>query len=523
MHTRLIATVFAFIIAGILSSCSMTEDRYVAPSQPEQNASGEWTVLFYGVGNTPADVTEEGQSRVLATLERMQGVHAVSAVNVLACVSSSLTNGQTRVYDLSALEIAADHGDDYTNWGALNMSASQTLADFITYGVSRYPANKYALILMGEGNGWRGALRDDLNGGSQLLTFSGLRQAVESMPVHLDLLAWFAPGMNTVEVAYECRTIADYMVASPWPLLHDVSRSPSVWLLDLMQNPQMSSERLGMMMVDGLFESVLQQSDSAHYALLQLLNLSSLVPEFDALAQALAPYTEDNTLELPSLWSAAWVAQTDDSQSVDVGRLTEGVLGEPVLAADPLVFGAAQQVIASLEELVIYHRSTVEDNRRGVAIYFPLRPDTTVLTEYAELPLSADHPGWVDLLRTTAENAPALTTVSGTARWTAHVVENLFVFLNTNQFGSPGITATQSVSIVEIITQDNVRFEGSLVIESDSVQGYLGLFQDLDNSATLSTGDRYGYYGLNGQPRTWITLHPGDNLENVNIQLNYTW
>ncbi len=526
MYARLLSlSLLAIVLLSAFVSCSYTNDQPVlAPIQGSE--SEEWTVLFYGAGTTPADITDDAQSSVLATFESMQRVYAVSSVNVIACISSGLSGGATRIYVLpsNADDPASPEISGYVDWGYRDMSSPQTLAEFIAYGTAQFPASKMALVIMGEGDGWRGVVRDDVNGGGALMSLSGFRQAVMSSIDHLDLIAWLVPGMNSIEVAYECGALADYMVGCAWPLAHDVTLSPRVWLTDLMQNPAMNAERLGMMMVDGLYESAHEENDSVNYALLQLSNISALVPEIDSLAMALTPYSENNTLELPALWNAAWVAQTDDSQSVDVGRLTAEVLDEPLLASDPMVSGAAQHVIASLEELVIYRRTTLAgEDRFGVSIYLPYSLDTTVLASYGELSLSSDHPGWYTLLNATAANAPVVTTLAGTVRWTNHVLENVRVFLNIAQSGSPNIAGSEPASIVEVISQDYVRYSALLTVE-DSLACYLGLFQDLDHSGSLTAGDRYGYYHQNpSPPRDWIILREGDQLVNINVELDRTF
>jgi hypothetical protein len=368
-------------------------------------------------------------------------------------------------------------------------------------------------------------LLDNVNGNGQPMQLAAFRQAIESSTAHFDLLAWFVPGMNSVEVAYECRTVADYMVACAWPIPHDVSRSPSVWLQDLAVDPGMTGERLGMMFVDGLYEAAVEAHDSVHYTLLRLSNLTDFVPEIDSLATALAPYTEENSEELSSLWSATWVAQTDDSQSVDVGRLSQEVLNDPDLSQDPAVTEAAQHVTDNLNNLIVYHRTTVGgENRHGVSIFLPFFPDTTVLAEYAMLTLSTDHSGWSDLLRTTAASAPSRTLISGTVRWSGHTLENVQIFLNTNQSGQPNIAAMSPVTVVETISQDLIRYEVYVIAENDSLQCYLGFFEDLDDNEALNAGDRYGYYHHNAFPsRDWMTVRAGEDLDSINVDLTTTF
>ena len=49
---------------------------------------------------------------------------------------------------------------EVANLGELNMSSGQTLADFATWGIQTYPADKYVLILSDHGMGWPGGWSD---------------------------------------------------------------------------------------------------------------------------------------------------------------------------------------------------------------------------------------------------------------------------------------------------------------------------------------------------------------------------
>lgn len=102
----------------------------------------------------------------------------------------------------------------------LDMGDPQTLNDFITWGKANYPADRYCLVVWNHGNGWkrsnleeggtRGFSYDD-EYGTSIQTWE-IDEALGSNV--FDILAWDASLMQMVEVAYEARNRARYVVGS---------------------------------------------------------------------------------------------------------------------------------------------------------------------------------------------------------------------------------------------------------------------------------------------------------------------
>lgn len=115
--------------------------------------------------------------------------------------------------------------------GELNMGDPKTLTEFVQWAVKEYPAKKRALVLWNHGGGWRdvyaravarssktsrlerGIAWDDTNGGD-FLEMREVRQALESSNQKLDLIGADACLMGMLEVAYELRERAGFLVAS---------------------------------------------------------------------------------------------------------------------------------------------------------------------------------------------------------------------------------------------------------------------------------------------------------------------
>jgi hypothetical protein len=98
----------------------------------------------------------------------------------------------------------------------VDMGSPQTLNSFVNWCRAKYPAERYALVIWNHGNGWRessGQTRGvsyDSEMGSSIST----TELPGAIPGKLDILAFDASLMQMVEVAYEARSKASYIIGS---------------------------------------------------------------------------------------------------------------------------------------------------------------------------------------------------------------------------------------------------------------------------------------------------------------------
>ncbi|MBI5706053.1 MAG: Ig-like domain-containing protein [Armatimonadetes bacterium] len=99
---------------------------------------------------------------------------------------------------------------------SVDMGQAQTLTDFIAWGKTYYPADRYCLVIWNHGNGWRRGIQepsravsyDDETGNS--IQIWQLAQALGNNT--FDIVAWDASLMQMLEVAYEIQDKALYVV-----------------------------------------------------------------------------------------------------------------------------------------------------------------------------------------------------------------------------------------------------------------------------------------------------------------------
>lgn len=100
------------------------------------------------------------------------------------------------------------------------------LQEVMQRAFSEYPADSYGLVIWSHGEGWipmpfpqkKGIstrwIGQDITSGSHYLNITDMAAVFETMP-HLDFILFDACFGQTIEVAYELRKCADYIIGSP--------------------------------------------------------------------------------------------------------------------------------------------------------------------------------------------------------------------------------------------------------------------------------------------------------------------
>ncbi len=106
--------------------------------------------------------------------------------------------------------------------GEIDSGDYRSLADFVNWGVRKYPANRFALVIWSHGNGWTRENEDtsrwicsDSHSMSQIGVADGdFKRAFQLFPHKLDILIMDACFMQTIEVITEVYQFNDYIIAS---------------------------------------------------------------------------------------------------------------------------------------------------------------------------------------------------------------------------------------------------------------------------------------------------------------------
>lgn len=191
----------------------------------EEQAGREWTVVVY------MSADNELHARALEDLNEMEAADVSGPeVTVLALVDRSTARasgdgdwGATRLYEIkpdpngksprivshrlgsARLGLSKDEETD------LNTGSPDTLSVLLEHAAEEYPAEHTALIVWGEGNGYRAVSVDEASGDDPLHT-AELSGALEQHPP--DVVALDLAFGAQLEIAYELRSVAGTLVAS---------------------------------------------------------------------------------------------------------------------------------------------------------------------------------------------------------------------------------------------------------------------------------------------------------------------
>ncbi len=176
-----------------------------------------WTILVYMDGDNSLD------SYTDKDLNEMIQVGSQPYVNILVERDRLYKGGERIFIKPGATELLQTLGE-------INMGDPQTLIDFVKWGVSNFPADHYFLILWNHGDGfyyYRGlgevsnkmiksiCIDDEAYDALNLEELkSALSQIKQILGRKIDVIGMDACLMGMLEVAYEIKDYADYMVAS---------------------------------------------------------------------------------------------------------------------------------------------------------------------------------------------------------------------------------------------------------------------------------------------------------------------
>ncbi|MDR0893627.1 MAG: hypothetical protein LBN24_13640 [Mediterranea sp.] len=152
--------------------------------------------------------------------EIKQGVREVNAGNYNLLVYFDNVGGSSGDYD--RLVRINQNGEEELihSYPSQNSVDINVMKDVLNEAFSRYPAESYGLVLWSHGDGWMKSPSSQTRwwgqdySGSSYMSIADLHTALAAAP-HLDFILFDACFMQAVEVAYQLRDRASYIIGSP--------------------------------------------------------------------------------------------------------------------------------------------------------------------------------------------------------------------------------------------------------------------------------------------------------------------
>lgn len=259
-----------------------------------------------------------------------------------------------------------------------SMGAAETLADFLDYCASEYPAEKTALILWDHGGGALGEVCYDENFRMDCLTAQELDEALAG--THFDLIGLDACLMATGETAAHLQSHADYLLAS------EEIEPTGGWAYAALAesfSPGVDMEAVGRAVCDAYIEKCEGSvgGDVAALSLMDLRAYGDFSAAFDAFAESLSAAADEAYGNFAVVRAARQAARfgavsPDEGYSnlIDLYGFADA-LGETRPEAKALT--------DAIETLVVYQVSGAgRSGLGGVSLFFPQGYTPAELEDY---------------------------------------------------------------------------------------------------------------------------------------------
>lgn len=372
------------------------------PEREEETDMGKkgWTILVYMCGT---DLESEGACAT-SDLFEMQSATYNKDVNVVVQTGGA-QEWHCDVSDrkITRLRMGDGQVEVVEEIKGANMGKSQTLSEFIEWGVENYPAANMGLVFWNHGGGSiSGVCFDELYGNDSLSLREieeALSDTYELMTERFEFIGFDACLMSTLETANILVPYAKYMYASA-ELEPGGGWDYEAMMEYLAKNPTANGKSLGKVMAESYYE-VCEEESFEEYATMAITDLSKvdkLLVCFDKVAKEL--YTNSK------LGSVARAIQKSDNYGGNARGegYTNMVDLKSMLNNVKEYAPSANSAIEALDDAVVgkingyRHRGA-----GGLSVYFPLSVQGTMeLKIFSEICTSKYYMSFVEKIANTA-------------------------------------------------------------------------------------------------------------------------
>lgn len=177
------------------------------------------------------------------------------------------------------------------NLGDLNLASSRTLSDFISYGTTNFPADRYLMLFWDHGGGpVYGVGYDDKRGSEDALTLDKMVTAFSEHPdIKFDIVGMDCCIMANMETGMALAPYCRYAVLSE-DFESGLGWYYTGWMHDFEENPGMSTPLLGKQIIDSMVKANEEDNEAGDDSSMTLVNVSAM----DSLFSAWLDYAYEN-------------------------------------------------------------------------------------------------------------------------------------------------------------------------------------------------------------------------------------
>ena len=301
--------------------------------------------------------------------------------------------------------LAVIRDDDFEkleDWGKASMGSKDSLVQFLTYGMTEYPADRYIVVLWDHGAGSEGGVCFDETANDDGLTVVEINEALNSLEealpdCHINIFGCDACMMATYEMAAMLsHHNIDYYVASE-ELEPGTGWCYTPWLETLRDDPSISDIDLCGSIIESFMDAGLE-NDPNDYLTLSAVDLSqagALEQCMEKFAAVMCDQIENGNLSAVRRGrSRMYTFGSFDDGSWDMVDL--GAVLDAYAQFDPDTATEAKRLLS--KAVVLSKQTDNLDTCSGLSVLIP-QDTTESFDEYkAGLNLSDVIPNWVDFV-----------------------------------------------------------------------------------------------------------------------------
>jgi hypothetical protein len=349
----------------------------------------DWTFMVYldadnnleragiEIFNKTASVDPSPRVNIVVQMDRNPGHNSTLGYddrygNWTDCKRFNVTKGMTPASENAVMNLTE-----------VNMGHPDTLKDFVNWTISNYPASYYFLVLWDHGIGCMGVCFDFFNETGPLpypdaLSLPEIGQALSGLPAVMDVVLFDACSMGMIEVAYQIEDYANVLVApeglgwAPAPyddylssLAGNSSMLPSVFARDVV------TEYMEWCNDDARIQNATMSAAD----LAQITGLTAAIDDFAIKLKANEILYHEQISLARSLTEGYKGPYGDQSgYYIDLYHFAEQIHSSVLDDArmrDEEIRNAADQLMTTLESIIIIEEDKERPNSHGLSIFFP--------------------------------------------------------------------------------------------------------------------------------------------------------
>ena len=331
------------------------------------NGNDQVTILVYMCGTD----LESRSGMASRDLQEMANATLSDKVNLIVytggCArwqTSGISNSTNQIYRVKSggMERLVD------DVGNKVMTDPATLSEFIKWGKSNFPADRYELIFWDHGGGSNsGYGYDEKNARAGSMNLANISKALKDGGVTFDFIGFDACLMATVETGFVCEQYADYLIASE-ETEPGVGWYYTTWLTELSKNTSIPTTELGKIIIDSYTQACATGTpgQDTTLSLVDLAELVNTVPakmtEFAKDTSGLIKNKEYQTVSTARSGTREFAASSRIDQ-VDLVHLAKNMGTDSGAELAEAILGAVK-----------YNQTSSRmANSYGVSIYFPYK------------------------------------------------------------------------------------------------------------------------------------------------------